>query len=138
MRGSMFAFASSALALGLAALSATSVASAPIVAVYLDHSTRLPLRGSVGSVIVGDPSVADAVVVDHQTVYVQGKNFGETEIVVLDTAGQSLWQGDVAVVSPERGRVTLVRGTQVNEMTCAGICASVIKAVAVQPADSSK
>jgi Flp pilus assembly secretin CpaC len=115
-----------AISLSLAALAVAGAAwAAPIVAVYLDHSTRIPVSSAVGSVIVGDPTVADAIVVDRHTVYVQGKSFGRTEVVVLDGAGRPAWQGEVAVVSPDQGRVTMVRGGQVQEMTCAGVCANV-------------
>jgi hypothetical protein len=94
-------------------------------------------------VIVGDPSVADVLVVDRRTLFVQGKGYGETEVVVLDAEGRTVWQGDVAVVAPDQGRVSVVRGPggpqqggggalgggggaaagpSVTEMTCAGYC----------------
>jgi Flp pilus assembly secretin CpaC len=115
-----------AIPLSIAVLACVSSAwAAPIVAVYLDHSTRIPVSNAVGSVIVGDPTVADAIVVDRHTIYVQGKSFGRTEVVVLDGAGRSVWQGEVAVVSPDQGRVTVMRGAHVQEMTCAGVCSAV-------------
>ena len=104
------------------------------LAVYVDHSARLPVASPIGSVIVGDPAVADVLVTDRHTVYVQGKSYGMTEVVVLDPEGRTLWSGDVAVTPSDLGRVSVVRGPSggqgggaavpmgITEMTCAGYC----------------
>jgi Flp pilus assembly secretin CpaC len=127
----MLAFTASAL-LGLAA----AAGAAPTVAVYVDHPARLQITGQAASVIVGDATIADVIVVDHHTVYVQGKSFGQTGVVVLDPAGQPVWQGEVAVVAQDQGRVSVIRGAGsalngapppkagalITEMTCATLC----------------
>jgi hypothetical protein len=130
-----------------AAVAAGPVAAAVRVAVPVAHAARLQIPAAAGSVIVGDPAVADAVVVDPHTIYVQGKAYGRTEIVVLDRAGRQVWAGDIAVTTPDEGRVSVVRGpnassgggglmgallgtgggggAQVTEMTCADFCSPV-------------
>jgi Flp pilus assembly secretin CpaC len=138
MRRAVFAIPISLAALAVTGALAGAAWAAPIIAVYLDHSTRIPVSNAVGSVIVGDATVADAIVVDRHTVYVQGKAYGRTEVVVLDGAGRSVWQGEVAVVSPDQGRVTVMRGAQVQEMTCAGVCAAVKPSAAAAAAGSDK
>jgi Flp pilus assembly secretin CpaC len=124
---------------------ALPAAAAVRLAVPVSHSARLQITGEAGSVVVGDPAVADAIVIDRHTIYVQGKDYGQTEVVVLDKEGRTVWQGDVAVTSPSGGgRVAMVRGAggagvigamvgvgqggnaQVIEMTCSDVCAPAI------------
>jgi Flp pilus assembly secretin CpaC len=123
-------FLSLLLASAVCAVAAAPACATPRLAVYVDHAAKLQVPGPIGSVIVGDPSVADVMVVDRHTIFVQGKGYGQTEIVLVDGEGRTVWQGDVAVVAPDQGRVSVVRGpapgvqggAQVTEMTCAGYC----------------
>lgn len=124
---------SSPLILAVLALAAAGSAAAAPVAIPVGHAARLQINGQAGSVVVGDPAVADAIAIDPHTIYVQGKAYGQTEILVLDKAGRTIWQGDVAVVSGASGRVTVVRGGQAQgvqtvEMTCADVCSPVTPA----------
>jgi Flp pilus assembly secretin CpaC len=118
-------------ALCAAALAAGPVAAAVRLVVPVAHAARLQIPGAAGSVVVGDPGVADALVIDRHTIYVQGKANGLTEIVVLDREGRQVWAGDVAVITPDEGRISVVRGAQsgsasvVTEMTCADVCSPV-------------
>ena len=94
----------------------------PAMSVAIDHTERLQLPRPAGSVIVGNPSIADVTVVDTQTLFVQGKGYGVTEIVVLDQLGRTVWKGEVVVTgSPDS--VSVYRGVEVTEMACAGVCA---------------
>ena len=132
-----------------AAVAAGPVAAAARLAVPVSHAARLQIPGLAGSVVVGDPAIADALVVDRHTIYVQGKANGLTEIVVLDPDGRQVWQGDVAVITPSEGRVSVIRGpgtsngngglmgmlfgttngsAQVTDMTCADVCTTVAPA----------
>src|SRR5262249_52986334 len=89
-----FAFAALLSALAVPA------AAAPGLTVALDHSERLNVSRPAGSVIVGNPQVADVTVVDPNTVYVSGRGYGVSEIVVLDPLGRPVWKGDVVVTAP--------------------------------------
>jgi Flp pilus assembly secretin CpaC len=131
-----------------AAAAAGPAAAAVRLAVPVAHAARLLIPGAAGSVVVGDPAVADAIVIDPHTIYVQGKAYGQTEIVVLDRAGRQVWQGDIAVITPNEGRVTVMRGplgsgggtgalnsllgsvVLTTEMTCADVCTAVVPAPA--------
>ena len=41
--------------------------------VGIDQAQRVQLRGPAGSVIVGNPAIADVTVVDSNTLYITGK-----------------------------------------------------------------
>jgi Flp pilus assembly secretin CpaC len=98
-----------------------SGASAETLKVALDHSTRLPVRDAA-SVIVSNPSVADVTVVDNSTVFVVGKSFGITDIVVLNHAGRTVFNGDVAVTDPG-SNVAVFRGAERTDFSCSDTCA---------------
>jgi hypothetical protein len=115
-----------ALALALAA-PALPAAAAPALTVAIDHVARLSVSRPAGSVIVGNPAVADVTVVDARTVYVSGRNYGISEVVVLDEIGRTVWQGDVVVTAPTQGEVSIYRGSQVTEMACSGLCAPTLR-----------
>ena len=103
----------------LAALLSSSAVAAPQLIVARNHTARLPANVPVSTVIVGDPAVADVVVVNPQTVLVQGKANGRTEIIALDRAHRPVWQGEVAVVDISGARVTVLSPGRAADYNCA-------------------
>jgi Flp pilus assembly secretin CpaC len=122
---------SAALAFGGSALAAT-----PSIVVPVDQSTRLEVAGSAASVLVGSPAVADVTVVDSHTLYVTGRNYGSTDVVVLDQFGSTLFRGSVVVTAPDVGRVTVYRGGARTDFACAPSC-QVASRAAGAPAPAS-
>ncbi len=100
-------------------LSSASAATAPRLTVSLGRSARLPIEAPALNVIVGDPGVADVVVVDRRTLVVHGKAYGRSEIIALGAGGQPVWQGEVAVVAADAGSVIVHRGTGSVDYSCA-------------------
>jgi hypothetical protein len=90
--------------------------------VPIDHSMRLGVSGQAASVVVGNPSVADVTVVDTHTLFVSGRGYGETDVVVLDRAGRTLYSGDVIVAAAGGGRASVYRGADRTDMACAPAC----------------
>ena len=80
----------------IAALASTVLLVAPAIGtaqsaslnVEIDQAQRVQLRGPAGSVIVGNPAIADVTVVDSNTLYITGKGYGVTEIVAVDAIGR--------------------------------------------------
>jgi Flp pilus assembly secretin CpaC len=109
----------------VAALAAASVAApataAPLV-VPIDQFVRLNIPGEVGSVLVPNPAVVDYTTVDSRTIYVFGKGYGATDLVVLDRNGQTLFSGEVVVTGSNAGRVSVYRGSARTDMACAPGC----------------
>jgi len=91
--------------------------------VEIDQTQRVQLRGPAGSVIVGNPAIADVTVVDANTLYITGKGNGVTEIVAVDTIGRTVFQSQIVVTDGAGvGRVRVWRGAQATEMACASSC----------------
>ncbi len=98
-------------------------ARAETLSVALDHSARLHVNNA-SSVVVGDATVADVTVVDGHTVFVEGRNYGSTAIIVNDRDGRTVYSGDVTVVRPEGG-VSVYRGLVRSDFACARDCTAV-------------
>lgn len=114
-----------ALALTAAPLAAT--AQSRPVNVQIDHSTRVQLRAPAGSVIVGNPRIADVTVVDANTLFITGKGYGVTDIVAVDPIGRTLFQGQVVVSAGSTGSVRVWRGAEATEMACGASCSPSVR-----------
>jgi Flp pilus assembly secretin CpaC len=120
----------------IAALAGAAVLAAPAAAVAqsgrlnveIDQATRVQLRGPAGSVIVGNPEIADVTVVDANTLYITGKGYGVTEVVAIDTIGRTVFQSQVVVTAGDgAGRVRIWRGAQATEMACGTSCSPSVR-----------
>jgi Flp pilus assembly secretin CpaC len=107
---------------GLLALAVASPAWADALVVPIDHSARLTVAGSAASVLVGNPAVADVTVVDSHTLFVQGRGYGATDVIVLSQNGETLYSGDIVVSAPSSGRVSVYRGGDRTDLACAPAC----------------
>ncbi len=125
-RFAVLAVASSAL---LAAPAA--VAQSTRMSVEIDQAQRVQLRAAAGSVIVGNPQIADVTVVDANTLYITGKGYGVTEVVAVDSIGRTVFQSQVVVTGATgAGSVRIWRGAQATEMACAASCSPSMRAQA--------
>ena len=114
----------------LAGLVMTNPASAQSrMSVKIDHSERVQLRGSAGSVIVGNPAIADVTVVDANTLFITGKGYGATEVIAVDPIGRTVFQSQVVVTGSDSGSVRVWRGANVSEMACADSCSVSVRSV---------
>jgi Flp pilus assembly secretin CpaC len=112
------------------ALPTAGLAQSARLNVEIDQAARVQLRGPAGSVIVGNPLIADVTVVDSNTLYITGKGYGVTEIVAVDAIGRTVFQSEVVVSEGSgTGRVRVWRGGQATEMACGASCSPSIRAV---------
>ena len=119
------------LAFGATALLAgpgVAVAQSGRISVEIDQAQRIQLRGPAGSIIVGNPEIADVTVVDANTLYITGKGYGVTEVVAVDPIGRTVFQSQVVVTAGDGGgRVRMWRGAQATEMACAASCSPSVR-----------
>jgi len=99
-----------------------ALASGSGLTVEVNQSRRIVLGGAIANVIIGDPAVADVVVIDAHSVIVVGKGYGATQVMVIDRAGHALLDARVTVVAANQGRVTVYRGAMATDYSCAGRC----------------
>lgn len=126
-------------ALGAAVLLAgpgLAIAQNARISVEIDQARRVQLSGPAGSVIVGNPEIADVTVVDANTLYITGKGYGVTEVVAVDPIGRTVYQSQVVVTAGDgAGRVRVWRGAQATEMACASSCSPSVRGTSGPAAD---
>ncbi len=110
-----------ALASVLALASAPALAGQPLI-VEKNHMTRVTLASPAGSVIVGNPDIADVNVVDSHTIYILGKGFGNSAVTITGRDGRPLYDAEVVVTAAQKGAITVYKGLKPSLMVCSNIC----------------
>lgn len=112
--------------LGLATASLPSVAFAGDGQTYkveLNKTEIVRLPGAAASIIIGNPSIADVTVQSSDLIFVVGRGYGETNLIILDGNGNTMMDADVQVVNslPAHG-VRLYNGTSRQTYSCIPYC----------------
>jgi hypothetical protein len=93
--------------------------------VEIDQSRMLTMQASPGAVIIGNPSIADASL-HLDKVFVHGRSFGQTNLIILDQKGEPIAQFDIMVKHTAESAVAVYEGTgQVvirRSYTCWPLC----------------
>ena len=112
-----------ALLLALPAIAAPALAEddAPIT-VNVNLARVLRINAPAATVIVGNPAVADVTIQDPQTLVLTGKSFGQTNLIVLDGAGNPVADTLIEVVQLQAGTVTVYEGSARTSLACAPVC----------------
>jgi hypothetical protein len=91
--------------------------------IIVDFAAILHVEGGMSVVAVGNPAIADASLVNHQTVLVTGHLSGTTNVIAMDDTGRILADVQVYVSAQKPGMVRVQRGTQVEVHNCiSGLC----------------
>lgn len=122
-----FRIALLASAVALAPLSASAdqadAGNTGFMRVNYDQSSVLHLDRAAKTVLVGNASIADAQLVNDRTIYVLGRNFGNTNIIAIDAEGGEVMNTRVTVGTPEELQVTVYRGPAgQRNLACAPQC----------------
>lgn len=113
-----------AIGLGLNLTAGVSLAAEPLT-LLTDQTQLLPISGNPGTVVVGNPSVAD-VTLQGQYVFLHGRAFGTTNIIILDQAGNALKDFEVTVRKGASNDVTMFKAGQQYSYVCAPECESTL------------
>jgi Flp pilus assembly secretin CpaC len=117
------------LGLFSATLALSGVAAAEDITVMTDETTLIKLAGKPGTVAVGNPSIADATI-ENGHLFVIGRSFGSTNLIVLDTNGKQLVDLSINVQAGGGNNVALFGAGIRKSMMCAPLCEAT-----VQPGD---
>lgn len=114
-------------AIALAALAAASAALAETsITIRTDQAKLLNIAGVAGTVVVGNPSIADVSVRGSQ-VFIHGKSQGATNVLVLDREGNQLAGIDVNVETVGGGAVAVFGSGRRYSYNCAPSCEPVMQ-----------
>jgi Flp pilus assembly secretin CpaC len=75
-----------------------------------DQSVLLHLDRPAKTVIVGNPYIAEAQLINERTIYVLGRMFGITNIIAVDAEGGEVTNTAVVVGAAMQQQVTVYRG----------------------------
>lgn len=87
-----------------------------------DHMRRVRLPRPAGTILVGNPIIADVTVLGNDTMFVSARTIGSTNIIALDKAGNEIVTYEVFVREPRTKRVVLRNGGDIANYQCAPNC----------------
>ncbi|WP_294644211.1 pilus assembly protein N-terminal domain-containing protein [uncultured Aureimonas sp.] len=108
--------------LALGAPSLAQAESADGLTVPIDQARILRIPRQAGSVIIGNPSIADITIHDARTLVMTGRSYGITNLVVLDTAGEVMLDDSVVVSAAEDHSLRVYRQGTRQTFSCAPTC----------------
>lgn len=111
------------LALGAALLAmATGVAEAGEVQVALDQSRPIMLPGTATGVVIGNPTVAGVSVQNDHLLFVTGRSYGSTNLIVVGANGRPIYEARITVIPDENNVVMVTRGVATARFDCNPQC----------------
>lgn len=109
-------------ALGLAASSMTAFAGEHY-SVDLNKTEVVYLPENAGAIVVGNPEIADISIHSANTIFVVGRGYGETNLIVLNAEGHSILNADIQVTQTQPGHgVRLFNGKDRESYSCTPNC----------------
>lgn len=94
---------------------------AETVTVVLDQAQLMKLPERVGTIIIGNPLIADVSLQAGGTMVITGKGYGATNIIALDRGGATLMITTVQVVGAHDA-VIVYRGIDRESYSCTPSC----------------
>lgn len=108
-----------------AAYTAPAQAATDIV-VNNDQAKMVSITGEPGTIVVGNPNIAD-VTMKGSSIFVHGRNYGSTNIIVLDKEGNQLANLDVTVMLGGNHNINVFKAANKWSYACAPICESTLQ-----------
>ena len=98
------------------------------VRISVDRAKVVRIPRAADTVVIGNPGIADATLQDATTIVITGRTAGETNIIVLDEAGDPIVDETIVVGRPLHATVKLFTGTVVRTYACAPTCTATVDA----------
>lgn len=106
----------------MVALTQTKAIAGEAVVVTIDRAKVLRISRPADTIIIGNPSIADATIQDAQTLVLTGRSFGVTNIVILDADGDPIVDETVIVQGHEGNTVRIYRRAVRETLACSPVC----------------
>jgi len=124
-------FIYSLTALGLIASSFVVPAQAsetqPVIGIQVNRAKVMRIPRPASMIIIGNNAIADATIKDSQTLIITGKQYGTTNLIVLDAAGEPIADEVVRVSSALDGNLVVYKGSQRSTYSCSPHCEQVMR-----------
>lgn len=106
---------------------AAAAGAADQITVLADQSQVIKLDKTPGTIVVGNPSITDVTIQGNQ-LFLHGRAFGKTNIIVLDENGSQIAEYNVNVAKTDDFEVTVFKGNTMaayvtqSTLTCETVC----------------
>lgn len=117
-------FAAKTALVMIASLAVGAVASAEQLSIEASKTIPLRLDGSAASIVVGNKNIADVAVHDDRLIFITGKSYGTTNLLVFNKAGDQIYGGDIVVTANSANLVSVNRAGLTRTYDCAPVCRS--------------
>ena len=97
------------------------------IIIKTDQTQLINVSGSPGTVVIGNPSIADATV-HGDKIFVHGRSFGSTNLIILDQDGNQLAALDITVQLGGLNNVALFKAGVRYSYVCAPNCEATLQA----------
>ncbi|MFN3910564.1 pilus assembly protein N-terminal domain-containing protein [Hyphomonas sp.] len=112
--------------LGAAALSLASAAGAEQLFVEASKTVAVHINGAAASIVIGNKNIADVAVHNEQLLFVTGKSYGSTNLLVFDKSGRQIYNSDVLVTTNSTNLVTINKAGESYTYDCSPNCKAVL------------
>ncbi|MFN4023437.1 MAG: pilus assembly protein N-terminal domain-containing protein [Hyphomonas sp.] len=109
-----------------AGLALAAAAQAQQLSVETSKSVPIRLSGQASSIVIGNKNVADVAVHNENLIFVTGKSFGTTNLLVYDRAGREIYNTEVMVTINSSNLVTVNRAGMSQTYDCTPACRSAL------------
>jgi putative type II/III system pilus formation protein len=99
-----------------------TLAMADTFTVVLDQAKVLKVPDHTTTVVVGNPLIADIAIQSGGVMVVTGKGYGVTNLLALDTRGNTLMEQSIEVQGPNEHIVIVHRGIERESYSCTPKC----------------
>lgn len=110
------------VAVAVCMFAAASSASARDIRVALDQAFPIRLAEAAEGVAIGNPSIAGVSVQNDRFLFVTGRSYGSTNLVVMGANNRVLYSGRIVVTPDETNVVMVTRGTDTARLECTPLC----------------
>lgn len=111
-----------AVATLFAALISQNAEAADPLRVPVDEAMLMRLPEKVGTIVIGNPLIADVTLQSGGLVVVTGKGYGTTNLVALDRDGNVLLERPITVVGAKDNVLVVYRGADRQTYSCEPRC----------------
>lgn len=101
---------------------ASGAADARDIRVALDQAFPLRLSEPAEGVAVGNPSIAGVSIQNDTFLFVTGRSYGSTNLVIVGANGRVLYNGRIVVSPDETDVVMITRGVETARLECTPLC----------------
>jgi len=109
------------LVVGSALLTAGNSLAGTEVVVMADEAKLISVGGEAATAVIGNPSIAD-VTVRGSNIFVHGRSYGGTNLIVLDKEGNQIANLDITVMQGGNNNLTVFRAAGKYSYVCAPQC----------------